>query len=505
MRRGRGAVLVCLILGAGFLAAVIGRGLAAPVTPAGQPNIVFILTDDLDTGSVVHMPRLKSLLTDQGVTFTGFFVTYALCCPSRSTILRGQYVHNHQVLTNTPPAGGYARFAAQGHEASTVGTWLRAAGYRTAFMGKYLNGYPEQDNPAHVPPGWDEWISPAGGNPYANFNFRMNENGRLVAYGRLPEDYMTDVLGRKASDFIRHSSQAGRPFFIHLSTYAPHAPATPAPRHESAFAHVTAPRAPSFNEDDVADKPAWVRGRAPLAPRQTTGIDEHYRMRLRSLLAVDEMIAGLVDVLQATGQLQNTYIFFTSDNGWHLGEHRIAAGKNTPYEESIRVPLIVRGPGVPAGQSVTLLACNNDLAPTFGQIAGARVPGFVDGRSLLPLLSSSPPGPDQWRQALAIEHYREQPDGLPQAPPERRPAVGGGGIPEFHGIRARDLVYVEYVSGERELYDLRRDPHQMQSLHAAVDPGLARRLSVHLGELTRCGGAACRTAEDALVPAAVGR
>jgi arylsulfatase A-like enzyme len=499
------AALLCAVFGAGFLLAGGTRGATAPLAPAGRPNILFILTDDLDAGSVIHMPRVKSLLVDQGITFTSFFVTYALCCPSRSTILRGQYVHNHQVFTNTPPSGGYAKFAAQGHESSTIGTWLRAAGYRTAFMGKYLNGYPERSDLTHVPPGWDEWISPAGGNPYSNFNFRMNEDGRLVTYGRRPEDYMTDVLARRAAGFIRQSTQTGRPFFLHLSTYAPHAPATPAPRHENAFAGLAAPRAPSFSEEDVTDKPGWVRTRESLSPRHVRAIDDHYRVRLRSLLAVDEMVGSLIDVLQAAGHLQNTYILFTSDNGWHLGEHRIAAGKNTPYEESIRVPLVIRGPGAPARQSVVLLACNNDFAPTFAEIAGAHIPGFVDGRSLAPLLSSSPPGPDRWRQALAIEHYREQPDGLPQAQPERRPAARAGGIPEFHGIRATDFVYVEYVSGERELYDLRRDPHQMQSLHAAVDPALAQRLSTYLGALKRCRGAGCRTAEDAPVPTVPGR
>ncbi|MDR7544174.1 MAG: sulfatase [Armatimonadota bacterium] len=475
---------------------------AAPAPLPARPNIVFILTDDLDTRSVAYMPLLGSLLIERGVTFTQFFVTYALCCPSRSTILTGQYVHNHRVLTNTRPNGGYPRFLEQGHERSTVGTWLQAAGYRTAFLGKYLNGYPLRGQQTHVPPGWDEWNSPAGGTPYANFNFRMNENGRIVPYGRAPEDSMTDLLARKAIAFIRQAAAAGRPFFVHLSTYAPHAPATPAPRHEDAFSGVAAPRSPAFNEADTSDKPAWLRSRAPLSPRQTSDIDEHFRVRLQSLLAVDEMIAALVDVLAATGQLSRTYIFFTSDNGWHLGEHRIAAGKNTPYEESIRVPHVVRGLAVPEGRTLALLACNNDLAPTFAQIAGVPIPERVDGRSLVPLLGAAPPAPEAWRQAIAIEHYREQPDGLPQAAPERSP--GGRGIPEFHGVRGRDLVYVEYATGERELYDLARDPYQMESIHA-TEIGVLGPLSARLAALKRCSGASCRLAEDAPLPTLTGR
>jgi len=499
MNRHPHAVLA-IVVAAALLAALAGPptwSVGMPAAVPTRPNIILILTDDLDTRSVVYMPRLRGLLADRGVTFTQFFVTYALCCPSRSTILTGQYVHNHRVLTNMPPDGGYQRFLEQGHERSTVGTWLQAAGYRTAFLGKYLNGYPLRAAQTHVPSGWDQWDVPVGGTPYANFDFRMNENGHIVSYGRRPEDYMTDVLGRKAAAFIRQSAAAGQPFFVHLSTYAPHAPATPAPRHEAAFDGAAAPRSPAFNEGDITDKPAWVRSRPPLSPRQIANIDEHFRVRLRSLLAVDELIAMLADVLQATGQWSRTYMFFTSDNGWHLGEHRIAAGKNTPYEESIRVPLIVRGPAVPEGRTVPLLACNNDLAPTFAHLAGAQVPDLVDGRSLVPLLGAAPPAPEAWRQALAIEHYRQRPDGLPQAAPER--PQRGQGIPEFHGVRAKDLVYVEYATGERELYDLARDPHQMESLHA-TETGLLGPLSARLAALKRCTGASCRSAEDAPLP-----
>ncbi len=439
-----------IFLLAGLALIVLSVNLRAAAAPE-RPNILFILTDDQDARSLAFMPKLKALLIDRGTAFSSFYVTYALCCPSRASILRGQYARNHQVLTNRPPSGGFEKFQVLGHETSTIATWLRAGGYRTALLGKYLNGYPDNSNPTFVPPGWDEWYSPAGGNPYSNFNYRLNENGRIVTYGRRPEDYITDVLARRAADFIRRGAQTGRPLFIYIGTYAPHAPATPAPRHEGAFAGVTAPRSPSFNEADVSDKPEFVRSRSELSGRAMEQIDEHYRRRLQSLQAVDDLIASLVEVLQAQGELRRTYIVFTADNGFHLGEHRLPGGKNTAYEEDIRVPLIVRGPGVPEGRTLPHLALNIDFAPTFAELAGVAAPGFVDGRSLVPLLGGAPLAPDRWRQAFMVEHYTP---GLPARAQVRR--AGADAIPEYQAFRARDYVYVEYATGERELYDLVR-------------------------------------------------
>src|SRR3990172_1877511 len=345
-------LFVSLALGAAVLG--LPDAFAAPARP-DRPNIILILTDDLDAKSISVMPQLKTLIADQGTTFTNFFVTYALCCPSRSSILRGQYVRNHQVLTNTPPSGGFEKFQAVGNDQSTIATWLKAAGYRTTLMG----------------------------------------------------DYLTDVLARKASDVIRRATRDGTPFFIYLATYAPHAPATPARRHANAFPNTTAPRPPSFNEADVSDKPAWVQDLPLLSPEQITRINEQYRVRLRSLLAVDDLLATLVDALQNTGRLGRTYILFTSDNGFHMGEHRMLMGKNTAYDEDIRVPLIVRGPAVPARRTLEHLTLNIDLAPTFAELTGAAMPAFVDGRSLVRLLGATPPPLAQWRQAFLVEHYVE--------------------------------------------------------------------------------------------------
>ena len=203
----------------------------AATKPADRPNIIFILTDDQDStlGSLDYMPKLNALLTQNGITFSNFFVTYSLCCPSRASILRGQYPHNTQVVGNEPPLGGFLKFHQLGLENSTIATWLHDEGYRTGLLGKYVNGYPSRSNQAYVPPGWDEWYSSTRGDAYSEYNYQLNENGKLVPYGKLPEDYLTDVLGRKAMDFIQRAPSFGQPFFVFLATFAPHQPATPAP------------------------------------------------------------------------------------------------------------------------------------------------------------------------------------------------------------------------------------------------------------------------------------
>ncbi len=368
-------------------------------------------------------------------------------------------------------------------------------------MGKYLNGYPASVLPTHVPAGWNEWYSPAAGNPYSNFNYVMNENGKLVRYGSRPEDYLTDVVARKSVDFIERAAAKGQPFFIHLALYVPHSPATPAPRHAQLFTNAQLPRPPSFNEADVSDKPGFIRNRPLLTERQIAQMQDFYRKRLQSLQAVDEMLARLVEALKAVGQLENTYIFFTSDNGFHMGEHRLNPGKQTAYEEDIRVPLIVRGPGVPSGQALEHLIGNIDLAPTFAELGGAVIPNFVDGRSLVPLLRGSPPAEDTWRQGFLIEHWTNQgravsasaPDGIWEPPdPMELEQTHQLAIPQFAAIRTKDHLYVEYVTGERELYDLKADPYQLESLHARADPQLLQRLSEDLAQLKTCVGASCQ-------------
>jgi arylsulfatase A-like enzyme len=446
-----------------------------PRAPEGahRPNIVLILSDDLDSRSAAQLPRLHKLLAKEGVAFSRYLATSPLCAPSRASLLTGQYAHNHGVRTNTPPDGGFELFRDRKREASTVATWLRAAGYRTMLAGKYLNGYPSQDDETYVPPGWDEWFGSFTREKY--FNYHLNENGTLTSHGKAPEDYETDVLARKTVDFIRRATADGKPFFAYLAPSAPHFRPIPAPRHAGAFADGRAPRTAAFNEANVSAKPAWVQAQPALTPENERQIDELWRERMRTLLAVDELVQSVIDALKASGQLGNTYVFVTSDNGFHLGEHRIEKGKGTPYEESLRVPLFVRGPGVPRGKTLPHLVTNVDLAPTFAELAGARAPARVDGRSLVGLLSRTPTDVGSWRIDLLAEYW----------------AADDEGVPNWAALRTDTLTYVEYATGERELYDLNDDPYEADNLAASADPSELAALSERLARLRQCRAAAC--------------
>ncbi|MFD0888857.1 sulfatase, partial [Streptosporangium algeriense] len=352
--------LMCLVLLSGLGAS----GLAPAVArTAARPNIVLILVDDQEAGDLRRFPNIWNELVRGGTSFEHFFVSNSWCCPSRSSILRSQYVHSHGVLTNTAPEGGFTKFHDTDLERSTIGTWMKTAGYRTGLMGKYLNHYPGgAAEPTYVPPGWDEWDVPVR-KLYNEYGYTLNENGTLRTYGSADADYLPDVLSRKANAFV---SQAGEgPFFLYLAPIAPHNPSNFAARHRDAFAGATAPRPPSFDQEDVSAEPQWLSSRERFSERTIAGIDERYRRRLRAMLGVDDLVGSLVETLRVAGKLDDTYLFFASDNGFHLGQHRLAQGKTTPFDESIRVPLVVRGPGVRAGGSVGAMAANVDLAPTF--------------------------------------------------------------------------------------------------------------------------------------------
>jgi N-acetylglucosamine-6-sulfatase len=448
-----------------------------------RPNILFILTDDLDADSVKFMPQVSSLLVDQGISFSNYFISVPFCCPSRASILRGQYAHNTQIYDNRPPHGGFESFHSFGLEDSTIATWLQSSGYRTVLIGKYLNRYPNSVSDTYVPPGWDEWYSRIRGNPYSGFRYTLSGSDGLTAYGSNPEDYSTDVSARKAVDFIQRAAEGGKPFFMYLATFTPHGsigngPAMPAPRHQNMFPTAKVPRFPSFNEADVSDKPRGIRSLLPLTGSQIAEIDMLYRKRLQSLQAIDEMVGVLVGALKGTGQLENTYIVFTSDNGFHLGHHRLPAGKQTPYEEDAHVPLIVRGPNVPSGRVVDHLVGNIDLAPTFAEWGGTTIPDFVDGRSLVTLLSNESSQEAQRQVFLLQKHNKRKL------------------TPPFQAIRTRYHLYVEYVTGERELYDLRKDPHQVENIITTADPASIDRLSARLADLSGCASEECRRLEN---------
>jgi N-acetylglucosamine-6-sulfatase len=441
-------------------------------SPLARPNLVLVLTDDLDVRTAELLPRLPSLMSQPGLTFSRAYVTTSLCAPSRASLLTGRYAHNSGVLYNSGPQGGFPAFRA-GAEAQTVAVWLKAAGYRTALFGKYLNDYPGNSPPEYIPAGWDDWqVQLTSFENARYYNYEMNENGRVVAYGNRPEDYDADVLARKAVDFIQKTAaEPAKPFFLLVATQAPHTPANYAARHAGQPSGDGAARVPSFNEGDVSDKPAWVQNTPLLTEKDIRKLDQFQQARVLTLLAVEELLDQILRTLIATGRIGNTYVFFTSDNGLLLGEHRLADRKANAFEEAILVPLIVRGPGTPAGQRVALPVLNLDLAPTFAELAGLAVPDAVDGRSLVPFLRGNPPDPARWRTDFLVEHF-------------------SAGV--SLSVRNPDVLYTDVESGERELYDMRNDPYQLVSFHRKADPDLLARLSARATALSRCRGASCR-------------
>ena len=442
---------------------------SATPTPAPRPNIVLVLADDLDVDSAQLLPRLPVVMGQPGLTFSRAYVTTALCAPSRASILTGQYAHNHRLIYSEPPDGGFPSFHG---DASTIAVWLKAGGYRTALLGKYLNGYPHGAAETYVPPGWDEWfghLSDFEDGRY--YNYWINDNGSISRYGSQPDEYSTDVLTRRAVDYIQKAAGRAQPFFLYLAPEAPHAPAIPPDRHSGEFPREGCLRSPSFNEADVRDKPAWVQGIPLMTDADIKRADSFERGRLRTTRAVEDMMDQVLAALVAAGKLDNTYVFFASDNGLLMGEHRAVGRKNNHYEESIRVPLMVRGPGVPAGQVIAHPVLNIDLAPTFAELARISIPDSVDGRSFAPLLRASPPGLDQWRSDFLLEHFAE---GVSSA------------------LRTADVLYAELESGELELYDMRKDPYQVDSLHRKVDRSVLEPFSRRLAALANCRGAGCR-------------
>ncbi len=428
-------------------------GAAEQVDP--RPNIILISADDMRADDIWVMDNLRNLLTEQGTTFANSYSPFPLCCPARASIVTGQYAHNHGVLDNNAPLGGYQAL----DSSSTLATWLQDAGYLTSLVGKYLNRYGEK--PVSVPPGWEDWHAEVGGGDY--FDTRLYENGVGNQY---TGQYKTDLHADVASEAITRNAAGDAPFFLWASFYAPHTgdPIEPddpinvygsnvntpavAPRHRDAFADLPLPQDPSFNEADVSDKPAAISNKPLLTETTQQVLTELNQQRLESLLALDEAIAQMMTALTATGELDNTIIVFTSDNGYMLGEHRIHAGKTVPYEASARVPLIIRGPGIPAGQTREQLVATVDLAPTFLDAANAQAGLAVDGLSVLPLAADPANRP---QRALVVE---------------AGPDIAGGPW-YYRGVRTDRWLYLEYEeTGELELYDMVNDPYQLQSLHS---------------------------------------
>jgi N-acetylglucosamine-6-sulfatase len=475
-------VLVSLFVGLGMTGSYKQSSLAQTAAP--QPNIIFILTDDMrkDDLNARYMPRTTTKLVANGMSFENAFVSNALCCPSRATIMRGQYAHNTDVWFNTnvfdpdPNVrdGGWEGYKGNGYEDDNVATRLHDAGYRTGLFGKYLNGYTATTAPTTRPPGWEDWFAFTTGGYY---NYDVNDNGTIKHYGTTNSDYSTDVLKREVQEFIGASAAQGKPFFAYVTPYAPHGPATPAPRYRHTFDQEKAPRSLSFNEADVSDKPPWIQSLRGLTSTDIASIDQRHENRVESLQAVDALVAGVEGKLRAEDVLSNTYIVFTSDNGFHHGEHRIPSHKARPYEEDIRVPLVIRGPNVPPGSSTEELVLNADYFPTFMDLAGAQTPPYVDGRSLLPVFTGS--ATTSWRTAILIEGRKYSAD--PEIPVDFN----------YNAIRTSTSKYIEYEEGFRELYDLTpvvADPYELTNTYYSADPTVAPRpdLKARLDALKGC-------------------
>ena len=446
---------------------------------AHRPNIVFVLTDDLAWNLVRYMPQVQRLRS-RGVTFSQYFVTDSLCCPSRASIFTGRLPHDTGIFSNTPPDGGFVRFHTRGEEGATFATALQQAGYRTAMMGKYLNGYRPAALQGYVPPGWSAWS--VGGDAYAEFGYALNEDHRVAYYDHRPRDYLTDVLARKGVDFVRSSAHARQPFMLELATFAPHAPYTPAPRDAHRFPRLNAPRTRAFDTQNTRP-PRWLGRRRPLTPRDIVRIDYAFRQRVRAVQAVDRMLAQLEAALRKAHVARNTYIVFSSDNGLHMGEHRLLPGKLTAFDSDIRVPLVVVGPRIPHGRTVRKLSENIDLAPTFTQLAHTRMADRADGRSLVPLLLGR--RVRRWRQAVLVEHRRPVRGPIdPDLPQE-----AAGNPSSYEAIRTARALYVQYLDGEVEYYDLTRDPQEVDNTASLLGPLRRLRLLATLARLERCHGA----------------
>ena len=410
--RPRFAAVVALLVLIATLAAVLLWPAGGPSSASAQafgakPNIIVLLTDDQETRSMRVMKIVGKELKRKGVTMKRFYDNFPLCCPARATIFTGQYAHNHHVLSNVPPDGGYGVFN-ELHGDNYLPLWLQGAGYQTSYIGKFENGYAEPDEygtvPSDVPKGWNDWhvLAPSRAQ---YFNYTLNQNGVLRQFTDAEEDYSTDIFTKKARRFIRTNAQAATPFYLELGYAAPHGggggdpgrscnrAAVPAPRHLGTLKKKAKGNLPpSFNEAEISDKPTPIADNASLTDGQISDTLRKRRCAWESLLAVDESVGTLINELKRDKLRRNTYIFYLSDNGFMRGEHRIRGDKRFLYEESARVPFIARGPGIPHGESSNDVVVNADLTSTILELSGAQAGLLQDGQSLIPSLAGPEPG-----------------------------------------------------------------------------------------------------------------
>jgi arylsulfatase A-like enzyme len=507
------SVLVALVVSGGLLVGTVGSGatsggglrdvgdsagshparaerVASPT--ADRPNIVVITSDDQSLSDLRWMPRTRRVLGDAGVTFSSMLSPHPLCCPARANLLTGQYAQNSGVRSNDGRLlGGFPAL----DPSHVLPVWLQGAGYRTAFVGKYLNGYENHlervgDEPGGRQPGWTQW-NPIVAHVDEYFGSTFYDNGARRTFAR---QHSSDVIRRYTGDYIRRFADKPQPFFVWAAHYAPHAtcvgppsqgcwqPAVPARRHAQLFERVRSPsfRDPAFNEKDMTDKPPEMRERPPV---QEQRVQSHFLGRIRSLQAVDEAVADAVATLRDEGELDNTVVMFGSDNGMLMGEHRWM-NKNLPYEEDLRVPLLVRGPGVPRNEVRHQTVSMIDIAPTVLDLADATASVVVDGRSFLPVLRD-PRAPGGGTILI-------------QAGPTTVAQSNGWGW-SWRGVRTGRYTYVQHASGFGELYDRQRDPAQLRNVaRRAAYQAIGAELQRRTGVLGDCVGVSCWPAWEPL-------
>jgi N-acetylglucosamine-6-sulfatase len=529
---------------------------AALLPPGQKPNFVVIQTDDqtLDQlyatytppggAPITAMPNTLASIAGKGITFNRYYDSYPLCCPSRVSLMTGRYAHNHNVRGNVPPNGGYTGFSFRQANSHNVATWLQGAGYRTIHVGKFLNGYGDEpfDEGKTVPPGWSAWHSvlKADTNHYF-YGYTLNNNGILEGpigdfgnwetreYGQrddfgcpfaplngLPCLYATDVFTRIASEEM-FGTPSEQPFYVQLDYTAPHGdfrrPAGPEPatRHYDSFSGAPYPHGPSegFNEGNVNDKPRFIREAPFVSPTEAHTYRVYYQKALESLRAVDDGVQQIINTLGAMGRLRNTYILFTSDNGFFYGEHRLTGGKFLAYEAATHLPLLIRGPGIKPGSATGELASNIDLAPTILELAGAAADKSIDGRSLVPYMVDPTL---RTRRPLLFESFVETNDveaqgGQPLATGSKTPAGRSRGASasivappkDYVGIRLGPYKYIEWPNGEKELYDITKDPYELNNkIRDRNFYPIRGFLHGELERLVTCVGRKCQTPSEPL-------
>jgi N-acetylglucosamine-6-sulfatase len=546
-------------LAAGLLAllcllAPTGRG-GSPATAATSqpPSFLVIQTDDqtleglyatFREPAIRAMPYTLDLIGKRGMTFNRYYVPYPLCCPSRVSLLTGRYAHSHGVKGNVQPNGGYFGFSFRAAANHNLATWLQGAGYRTIHVGKFLNGYGDEpyDNGTAVPPGWSAWHTTlkADTNHYF-YGYTLNNNGVLEGpYGDsgdwetreygvrddlgcpyaplngLPCFHETDMLTNIAMAELQGTSPE-QPFYLQLDYTAPHgdfrrpAGPEPTPRHYDWFRGAPLPhkRSEGFAEGSVADKPRFIRDAPYLSLNDIHTYKVYWNKQLESLRDIDDGVKLLLDTLGLQHRLRNTYVIFTSDNGFFFGEHRLTGGKFLAYEPATHLPFLIRGPGIRPGSESGELVANIDVAPTVLELAGVEADRSVDGRSMVPflrdeelrslrpLLFESFVETSDVNQNGAIEESSARTSG---APAHRRPSGKGGATAsilappkDYGGIRLGPYKYIAWPNGEKELYDLEKDPNELNNIVRIPNYFPIRNyLHRELRDLEDCVGRGCR-------------